>query len=106
MNPGIKASWLEALRSGRYQQGQGQLRWENSFCCLGVLCDIVDPDLWIQCGPSFSYLTQTDTDFLPEAVMTEADLPRLIMLDLSRMNDSDIDRRSFAEIADWIEGNL
>lgn len=104
MNPGIKASWLEALRSGRYQQGQGQLRSDRSWCCLGVLCDVVDPDLWIQCGPSFSYLTQIDTSFPPEAVTTEADLPRLVMLALSRMNDSI--KVSFVEIADWIEGNL
>ena len=41
MNPEIKAKWIEALRSGDYQQGGGRLRGGNDqFCCLGVLCDI------------------------------------------------------------------
>ena len=36
-----------ALRSGRYTQGQGCLRFslsegEDVFCCLGVLCDITN----------------------------------------------------------------
>ncbi len=40
-------SWIEALRSGEYQQSNGKLKNINlidlpgeSFCCLGVLCDI------------------------------------------------------------------
>jgi hypothetical protein len=41
MKPEIKAMWLDALRSGEYQQGQGVLRSENNeYCCLGVLCDL------------------------------------------------------------------
>src|SRR6478609_3745372 len=32
--------WLAALRSGEYQQGQGQLNCDNTYCCLGVACDI------------------------------------------------------------------
>lgn len=47
MNQEIKIKWLEALRSGKYQQGEGQLRTQdNKFCCLGVLCDIVKPEGW------------------------------------------------------------
>lgn len=33
-------AWVKALRSGEYKQGQGQLRKYNSFCCLGVACEI------------------------------------------------------------------
>jgi len=45
MEPGIKAQWLSALRSGEYKQGQGKLAkvaksGEKQYCCLGVLCDI------------------------------------------------------------------
>ncbi len=36
----IKAKWVAALRSGVYVQGRNALRKGNSFCCLGVLCDI------------------------------------------------------------------
>ena len=40
MNPRVKKLWLEALRSGAYTQGRHQLRSGNSYCCLGVLCDL------------------------------------------------------------------
>ena len=40
MNPQIKQKWVDALRSGEYQQGQYCLRTDNGFCCLGVLCDL------------------------------------------------------------------
>jgi hypothetical protein len=41
MNSEVKAKWLEALRSGEYKQARYRLRsLDNSFCCLGVLCDI------------------------------------------------------------------
>lgn len=44
MNPQVKTEWLEALRSGEYKQGRGQLCRRTSegdeFCCLGVLSEI------------------------------------------------------------------
>lgn len=41
MNPKIKAKWVAALRSNEYKQGTRQLRTAgNSFCCLGVLCNL------------------------------------------------------------------
>lgn len=47
MNPTLKKQWIEALRSGKYRQGRGSLRSESGeYCCLGVLCDLVDPDGW------------------------------------------------------------
>jgi hypothetical protein len=37
----ILTKWLAALRSGTYQQGNGYLRTtRNSYCCLGVLCEV------------------------------------------------------------------
>lgn len=43
MDIAIKAKWVEALRSGEYQQTQGKLHdnTSNSYCCLGVLCRVV-----------------------------------------------------------------
>ena len=41
MNPEVKALWLEALRNDTYQQGKLMLRPTlNTYCCLGVLCDL------------------------------------------------------------------
>lgn len=47
MNVELKNKWVVALRSGAYKQGKNVLRNNlNEFCCLGVLCDIVNPDGW------------------------------------------------------------
>lgn len=34
-------AWVTALRSGKYEQGTGQLRDGNdAYCCLGVACEL------------------------------------------------------------------
>lgn len=38
--------WVDALRSGKYEQGQNRLRTNDCFCCLGVYCDLIDPHRW------------------------------------------------------------
>ena len=46
MNKRVKQLWLEALRSGEYDQTVGRLQRTDAdghpegFCCLGVLCDL------------------------------------------------------------------
>ena len=42
MKKSIADKWVEALRSGKYKQGEGFLHSEsnNTYCCLGVLCEI------------------------------------------------------------------
>jgi fatty acid-binding protein DegV len=47
MDKDIKAKWLEALRSGRYRQGEGALRVDDKFCCLGVLPESLNSTLGI-----------------------------------------------------------
>lgn len=47
MNKELKQQWIEALRSGKYKQGKGVLRtFSDHFCCLGVLCDVLDDSKW------------------------------------------------------------
>lgn len=36
----IAKKWVAALRSGDYAQTSRRLRNGDSFCCLGVLCDL------------------------------------------------------------------
>ena len=50
MDADLKAKWLEALRSGKYEQTQGTLRDGDAFCCLGVLCDLTGRGKWIDAG--------------------------------------------------------
>lgn len=44
MNPEIKKLWVDALRSGEYEQARGTLcivyGEKSSYCCLGVLCEL------------------------------------------------------------------
>lgn len=48
MKPEIKKLWIEALRSGKFKQGQGWLRQRFSsgyrHCCLGVLCEVFNAE--------------------------------------------------------------
>lgn len=50
MDPYIKRRWVDALRSGRYKQGdlgpggQGFFQCESGYCCLGVLLRVTGDD--------------------------------------------------------------
>ena len=39
MNKNAKA-WVKALRSGKYKQGTLALHIGNTYCCLGVACEL------------------------------------------------------------------
>lgn len=57
--------WVAALRSGEYKQTKEQLRFGDSFCCLGVACDLAREDLGIDWkGGTFD----THSSYLPELV--------------------------------------
>lgn len=96
MNPEIKAKWVEALRSGKYQQGTGRLCWNGEHCCLGVLYDIAQPGgMTPEVG---------ECELLPSSFGAKVGLPFSQEDNLARLNDWE--RKSFAEIADYIEANL
>lgn len=45
MTPELKTAWIEALRSGRYEQGQQHLFSNGKYCCLGVLCEVIPREI-------------------------------------------------------------
>jgi hypothetical protein len=111
MNPEVKARWVAALRSGKYAQGAGALRKGDCFCCLGVLCDVLDPDGWendfhqnVKGMPSLKVYEEAGFAEVipgfrsPPQVAIEGDAS-----DLDVHNDNG---RTFAEIADAIEEQL
>ena len=71
MKKEIKALWVEALRSGLYRQGKAALRptdtgkvgpdgkW-GSFCCLGVLCDLMPKMEWVDCADEVEGFPRAD----------------------------------------------
>lgn len=100
MDPEKKAAWVAALRSGKYPQTKAALRTAAGFCCLGVLCDIVDPSKWREGDRRYTY-GYGYVSFLPDGIKRAYNVTndeRLL-----RMNDSGT---TFPEIADWIEEHL
>ena len=65
MKQEIAKQWVEALRSGKYKQGKGQLMAvvsenEKEYCCLGVLCDLSGVGEWVfEKGCIPEYVTAT-----------------------------------------------
>lgn len=129
MDPIIKSKWVAALRSGKYKKARGRLRdkradqAEPMFCVLGLLCEIMDPDGWD--GPYHQkdrarpLLGEAITQWAGSArgseachscdmpsteVLAQAGLPAAKAAELMRMNDGG--RKSFEELADFIEHDL
>lgn len=110
MKQEIMKKWVDALRSGAYVQGVGELRSEsNMFCCLGVLCN-----LHAQEHPDFA-ATQIDSTYAGESEVTPkivmnwsglksstGDIDDTFYTTLAELNDTG---KTFAEIADIIEKN-
>ena len=91
----MKAKWIAALRSGKYQQSWGALRGYDGYCCLGVLCDVADPEGWD--GDSHrKYVSQPEQSILDSVGLTNCQVTRLIHL-------NDREDASFADIADYLE---
>lgn len=127
MDSEIKELWVQALRSGDYQQGQGALRIDDKYSCLGVLCDLAERAGVVSRGLRFPQSTIRDpqelqwaygksgqvpfreSEVLPEAVVEWAGLPdsnpitisgRDAKDSLAGLNDQGF---VFTEIADIIE---
>ena len=121
MNPEVKEKWVAALRSGKYQQGRGVLRTpEDSFCSLGVLCDLA-AQVGVGQWADFGYSTATDfcEGSLPEEVRVWAGLTdrnpqvgthlpkeNIFRPDVGLLALNDIHHFSFERIADLIEEQL
>lgn len=99
MKTEVKKKWLKALRSGKYEQGRGQLRFNNEFCCLGVLACVVDRDekTWYAEDGGFGYEASQQQRLTGR-------LSRATVNQLIRMNDTD--SKSFKAIANWIDKNV
>lgn len=104
MTKELKQRWLDALRSGKYMQGQRFLRQHDKYCCMGVLCDIAKIG-WTKHKNSIGtvYQCADDSKNVMYPPMTLG-LSNLQMMDLAHLND--IYHKSFTEIADWIEANI
>jgi hypothetical protein len=98
----LQSKWIDALRSGEYSQATHQLRSETGFCCLGVLCDVLDSRRWV--GERFLTVEPQyplATCSLPKDVRERAEVTFIVEGHCIHMNDSL--GKSFVEIADYLE---
>ena len=108
MNPNLKQKWIDALLSDKYKQGLNRLRtYDNRFCCLGALCNIINPNGWVQ-NRWGDYVFRCESDLMEKvlspAFRTATKLSNSYHATLTRLNDTET--RSFKEIADWIKNNI
>lgn len=115
------ATWVAALRSGKYKQGMASLHRDDKYCCLGVACDVYRKETkkgkWLSSPEHQGHVFRADNagderyGYLPRAVAAWFGMPKPITDDmdendlsfeyrLTSLNDSG---KSFAEIADVIE---
>lgn len=109
MKPEIKKLWVDALRSGDYKQGQKVLHHtkNNSFCCLGVLCDLAVKN-GVKINIKENSVTSYDGEYetLPEKVIEWSELldqspdSNDPLITLAGLNDIEY---TFDQIADIIE---
>ena len=113
---------LDALRSGNYKQGRGALRTEDDeYCCLGVMCDTIDPTGWgselhditghdVQAYPHGPSLSMEDANVFtpPDNIRQTLALTGQAVGDLAELNDGyEMDFLTIADLLEayWLEFN-
>ena len=111
--PKFKAKWLKALRSKEYNQGTGKLFRDGNHCCIGIAGRVQGLSDKAMIGHGCFSTSDTFSNWtriqklIPDALIGNASNNSLIRK-LIRMNDG-IDsekKKSFEQIANWIEQNV
>lgn len=117
MDPAIKEKWVKALRSGAYRQGSEAFRLRSpqfgiEYCCLGVLCEISGSEWKEGIGPHINgecLVGCPGDEGFGSLGLSYFGLNDATQRELISMNDGfgdECTRKSFPEIADYIEKNL
>lgn len=118
MNKEYKQPWIDALRSGNFKQGRNKLESQGKYCCLGVLCEVMqipkiekDEEALVSVGvkkakPYSEYEYEGDKfkEYFPEGLRNKVSLSCEDMDYLVEMNDES--KCSFEHIAEYIEDNF
>lgn len=115
MDTEIKAKWIAALRSGKYQQTQKTLRDATGYCCLGVLCDVLGLG-WEPSAEEGFFECRGSSEVLPDEALSLSGISLSApavqkdgkYVGLAMLNDGGgtFLAHTFAEIADLIEEQL
>lgn len=111
LNKKFKRKWVNALRSGKYKQGDSYLLdpVNNTHCCLGVACaisNIPKDELEFQ-NFIYSGIVRFNAETLnasDKAALNALSKEQALQDKLANFNDGN--KLSFKWIASWIEKNL
>ena len=96
-----KKLWIKALRSGKYQQARESLRFGDAYCCLGVLCKVVEPHgRWKRISHG-GYQFKGEYSYPPKDIAKKVGMRQTSFLELGRLND--FDNLTFEQIAKYIQ---
>lgn len=115
MKRDVAKKWVKALRSGKYEQGRGYLREGDTWCCLGVLCDVLGMKGRTS-GDVYTFGKYSYENLPPKAVKlagmcSNAGIPtdgaRISLGHVPSFSLADANDRgvTFPKIADYIEAN-
>lgn len=129
MNPETKAKWIDALRSGEFDQAQATLQANGAYCCLGVLMCIQGMSPVAYYENQYADSDASDLDEYLHNELGTVDIPHEFRAGLTQEDLADLGARNdgglapgkdgqcsdptqkyhghtFAELADHIEHNL
>lgn len=101
--------WIRWLRETDFEQTDGELREDDSFCCLGIACHYstkMKRKKRFEADKIHYQFTETNDEhygYLPADFRRWVGLTYDEELELMEMND---EGKSFDEIADWLEENV
>lgn len=115
----LTREWIDALRSGKYEQGDGYLRLNDEmgghkYCCLGVLCEIVRDKGWVKgrwegedesfVGGNTDFISESNywESFPPDIVWNLTGLADTVQEHLATLNDNGKDFLYIADEIEWI----
>lgn len=104
----LRRKWVEALRSGKYEQTKGHLYDGKGYCCLGVACVVAGFEPYQRACEKWWF--KEEANYLPFEVQqmygftsNEGTYGEAGDNDLA--SDNDNNGKTFAQIADIIEAN-
>lgn len=109
MSPELKTQWLQALRSGNYEQGTAYLanysQGKTKFCCLGVLCEVAGVQrIKNEDKKVFEYGNLRAHSLFYWDLLSHFGLTEEQQKHLAKLNDGV--RHNFPQIADYIERHI
>lgn len=103
----LKTKWIAALRSGEYEQGKSSLEDEGKFCCLGVLCNILEvPTRYFEEDEEYPLEWIPKNDKIPAFLIDQTEVAELLANKNDGNKSKGIEPLSFDKIADFIDKNL